>query len=125
MRSTPRGGNNGTCRDSALCCRRGGHTVGYRVMPRPIIVIGSINMDLVCRAPAIPRRGETVLGSDFTTVPGGKGANQAVAAARLSRGGGEVPMVGRVGDDDFGRQLLAGLRDNHVNTSHVRVTAGV
>jgi len=49
----------------------------------PIIVIGSINMDLVCRTPTIPRAGETILGSDFVTIPGGKGANQAVAAAKL------------------------------------------
>jgi ribokinase len=50
---------------------------------KPIVVIGSINMDLVCRTQNLPRGGETVLGSDFTTVPGGKGANQAVAAAKL------------------------------------------
>jgi ribokinase len=78
-------------------------------------------MDLVCRTPRIPHGGETVLGQDLLTIPGGKGANQAVAAARL---GGDVHMVGRVGDDDFGRRLLAGLRENGVRTRHVTVTPG-
>ena len=92
-------------------------------MPRPVIVvIGSVNMDLVCRTPRIPAGGETVLARDLLTVPGGKGANQAVAAARL---GGDVYMVGRVGDDDFGRRLLAGLRESGVGTDHVTVTTGV
>jgi ribokinase len=94
-------------------------------MPGPIVIIGSINMDLVCRTRAIPRPGETVLGSDFVTLPGGKGANQAVAAARLADGRAKVHMVGRVGDDDFGIQLLAGLDDNDVDTSHVTVMPGV
>ncbi len=58
-----------------------------------VLVVGSINMDLVVRVPHSPRPGETVLGGDFETFPGGKGANQAVAAARM---GGEVTMVGRV-----------------------------
>src|SRR2546430_15566052 len=88
---------------------------------RSIVVIGSINMDLVCRAPSIPRPGETVLGSDFVTVPGGKGANQAVAAAKL---GAEVHMIGRVGSDDFGERLLNGLRQHNVNTRHVTITEG-
>jgi ribokinase len=91
-------------------------------MPRPIVIIGSINMDLVCRTPRMPRPGQTIIGSGFLTVPGGKGANQAVAVARL---GGSAHMVGRVGDDDFGRQLLAGLRRNGVNTRHVAITKGV
>ena len=69
-----------------------------------IVVVGSFNMDLVVRMPAIPRPGETLLGGVFATFPGGKGANQAVAAARL---GGEVTMVGQVGTDAFGDQLLA------------------
>ena len=92
------------------------------LMPKPIVVIGSINMDLVCRTPSIPRAGETILGSDFVTIPGGKGANQAVGAARLAGKGTRVHMVGRVGDDAFGRQLLAGLRENDVDTAHVKVT---
>ena len=84
-----------------------------------IVVIGSINMDLVCRTGHIPAPGETVLGEDLQTIPGGKGANQAVAAARL---GGSVAMIGRVGDDAFGGTLLAGLKKNGVDAGHVRVT---
>ena len=63
-----------------------------------IMVLGSINMDLVATTPALPQPGETVMGSSFATLPGGKGANQAVAAARL---GADVRMIGRVGDDTF------------------------
>jgi ribokinase len=85
-------------------------------MPGPIIVVGSINMDLVVRAPRHPQPGETILGSDFQTFPGGKGANQAAAAARL---GGQVVMIGRVGMDSFGDTLLANLQKNHVNTRFV------
>jgi ribokinase len=96
-------------------------------MPRrgPIVVIGSINMDLVCRAPHLPRPGETILGSEFLTIPGGKGANQAVAAARLADGRVDVHMIGRVGADDFGSTLIAGLRDNGVVTRRVGVTKNV
>jgi ribokinase len=82
-----------------------------------IVVVGSINMDLVVRAPHLPRPGETILGSDFKTFPGGKGANQAVAAARL---GGRVKMIGRVGGDAFGAQLLQTLRDDCVDTTFVQ-----
>lgn len=91
-------------------------------MPKPIVVIGSINMDLVCRTPHMPVGGETILGSEFQTIPGGKGANQAVAAARL---GGDVHMIGRVGDDDFGKRLLAGLATNGVNIDRVPITKGI
>src|SRR4051794_3680220 len=91
-------------------------------MPKPIVVIGSVNMDLVCRTPHMPAAGETILGSDFVTVPGGKGGNQAVAAAKL---GGDVHMLARVGDDDFGARLLNGLRQHKVNVEHVIVTEGV
>jgi len=91
-------------------------------MKKPIVVIGSINMDLVCRTPHMPVGGETILGSDFVTIPGGKGANQAVAAARL---GGDVHMIGRVGDDDFGKRLLAGLATNGVSIDRVPITRGV
>jgi ribokinase len=87
----------------------------------PIVVIGSINMDLVCRTPHMPAPGQTLLGSDLVTIPGGKGANQAVAAAKL---GGDVHFVGRVGDDDFGQRLLNGLRNHHVRTDQVTVTEG-
>ena len=74
-----------------------------------ILIVGSLNMDLVVRVPHSPKPGETVLGGDFETFPGGKGANQAVAAARM---GGEVTMVGRVGNDNFGDTLIQGMVDN-------------
>lgn len=82
-----------------------------------ILVVGSINMDLVVRSPHLPRPGETTLGSNFRTFPGGKGANQAVAAARL---GAPVAMVGRVGQDAFGDAMLASLSANGVDVSCVR-----
>jgi ribokinase len=94
-------------------------------MARRIVVIGSINMDLVCRCARMPDLGETVTGSDLLTIPGGKGANQAVAAARIAGPGDEVHMVGRVGEDDFGQRLLIGLREHGVKTEHVTVTEGV
>jgi ribokinase len=73
-----------------------------------LTVIGSINLDLVARVEALPRAGETVFGRDFARVAGGKGANQAVAAARL---GARVRMVGAVGDDPLAEEALAGLRE--------------
>lgn len=86
-----------------------------------IVVFGSINMDLVVRSPRLPVPGETVVGSTFFTAPGGKGANQAVAAARL----GATPlMIGRVGDDLFGETLRQGLRDNGVDVQHVATAPG-
>ena len=90
-----------------------------------IVVIGSINMDLVCRTPHMPSPGETILGGDFLTVPGGKGANQAVAAAKLAPKGVAVHMVGRVGTDAFGERLLAGLGSHRVQTQHVTITEKV
>lgn len=81
-----------------------------------IVVVGSINMDLVTQAPRFPQAGETLLGRGFVTVPGGKGANQAVAAARL---GAEVLLVGALGDDAFGDQLRAGLLGEGVDLAHV------
>jgi ribokinase len=83
-----------------------------------IAVVGSFNMDLVVRMPAIPRPGETLLGGVFATYPGGKGSNQAVAAARV---GGEVTMIGRVGADAFGEQLLAMARSEGIDTRFVGV----
>jgi ribokinase len=77
------------------------------VKPR-ITVVGSINLDLVVRAERLPRPGETLSGAQFARVPGGKGANQAVAAARL---GAEVALVGCVGDDELGAEAVAGLRE--------------
>ena len=86
-----------------------------------IAVVGSINIDLVSRVPRLPREGETLHGHSFTTVPGGKGANQAVAAARL---GGQVHMVGRLGEDAFGPQLRQALEQAGVQTSGVLSTEG-
>jgi len=80
-----------------------------------IAVVGSINMDLVTQAPRFVGPGETILGERFLTVPGGKGANQAVAAARL---GAEVALIGATGDDVFGRQLRQGLADENIDLSH-------
>ncbi len=87
-----------------------------------IVVVGSLNMDLVVRTARLPRPGETVAGHDFLQVPGGKGANQAVAAARLEA---EVAMIGRVGDDGFGRQLVESLVRDGVETDAVAATAGI
>ena len=81
-------------------------------------MLGGINMDLVTISPRFPQPGETVVGSRFLTYPGGKGANQAVAAARM---GAAVAMVGRVGDDVFGPQLLKSLTDSGVDVSAVDV----
>ena len=77
-----------------------------KTMRAHVTVVGSLNMDLVARTPRIPQPGETIIGGDFHTVPGGKGANQAVAAARL---GAQVSMVGRVGRDAFANPLLENL----------------
>jgi ribokinase len=90
--------------------------------PPEVAVVGSLNLDLVVRVPRLPGPGETVSGDDVFRNPGGKGANQAVAAARLGR---RVAMVGRVGDDDAGRQLLGSLEDDAVDTAQVRALAGV
>ena len=92
---------------------------------RRIVVIGSVNMDLVCRTPRIPASGETILGENLITVPGGKGANQAVAAAKLADAQTDVYFVGRVGDDDFGQRLLNCLSQHRVRTEHVTITEGV
>lgn len=82
-----------------------------------ILVIGSLNADLVVRAPRFPAPGETISGDDLATIPGGKGANQAVAAARQ---GASVSMLGRVGKDNFGDFLLDNLKANQVDTSLVQ-----
>jgi ribokinase len=83
---------------------------------RKITVIGSINMDLVTSTTQIPKVGETVLGHSFHTIPGGKGANQAVAAARL---GADVTMIGAVGDDSFGETLVEHLTNQGINTENI------
>ena len=86
-----------------------------------IVVLGGINMDLVTVSPRFPEAGETVVGSRFLTYPGGKGANQAVAAARM---GAQVAMVGRVGDDVFGPQLVDFMAGDGVDVSGVGVETG-
>ncbi|UOO77504.1 ribokinase [Neisseria sp. Dent CA1/247] len=82
-----------------------------------ITVIGSINIDLVTGSPRFPQPGETLLGTSFDRFMGGKGANQAVAAARL---GAEVCMIGAVGDDGFGREALAHLQAEGINTDRIK-----
>jgi len=84
-----------------------------------ILVIGSLAMDLVVTSNQLPQSGETVIGTSFRTAPGGKGANQAVQAARL---GADVTMVGKVGCDSFGDQLLASLKEAGVNIQHIEQT---
>lgn len=92
-------------------------------MPRTgLIIVGSLNADLVVRTDRFPQPGETVRGSALATLPGGKGANQAVAAARL---GGEVTMVGAVGDDPHGGLLRESLDAAGVDTTRVRSVEGV
>ncbi|MFF5972630.1 ribokinase [Streptomyces sp. NPDC012769] len=86
-----------------------------------IVVLGSTNMDLVAYVTKAPTRGETVTGREFRTVPGGKGANQAVAAARA---GAEVSMIGAVGADDFGLRLRAALEHSGVDTDLLRTVEG-
>lgn len=85
-----------------------------------ILVVGSTNMDLVVSAQRVPNQGETIMGRDLQTVHGGKGANQAVACARL---GARTTMLGCVGGDAFGEELRLGLEREGVDVSHVRVDA--
>ncbi|MBM3971557.1 MAG: ribokinase [Planctomycetes bacterium] len=87
-----------------------------------IIVLGSINTDLVIRSPALPHPGETILGGEFYRAAGGKGANQAVAAARSSRE--QVTFLAAVGDDTFGGESLAGLKREHLDTRFLKVIPG-
>lgn len=97
------------------------HGPGY-ARQRPaheIAVVGSANLDLVVEVPRVPLVGETVLGGDLSRIPGGKGANQAVAAARLGR---SVTMIGRVGDDEGGQILRDALETDGVDTSHLTTT---
>lgn len=85
-----------------------------------IAVVGSLNMDLVWRVQTLPQAGETVAASAFSYIPGGKGANQAVAAARM---GGRVTFAGRVGNDAFGASLRAGLAADGIALQHLQVSA--
>src|SRR5918996_4001813 len=82
-----------------------------------ILVVGSLNADLVVRAPRFPQPGETIRGEDLQVIPGGKGANQAVASARL---GVSVSMLGCVGKDNFGDFLLENLKSNEVDSQLIR-----
>jgi len=88
---------------------------------KPIVVVGSVTMDMVTCTPQIPRIGQTIIGTSFSTTPGGKGANQAVAAARL---GYPVQFLGMVGDDVYGPQLIQNLTDAGVNTSAIETASG-
>ncbi|MCA4964709.1 ribokinase [Pseudomonas sp. Y24-6] len=90
-------------------------------MPAKVAVIGSLNMDLVTRAPRLPRGGETLIGQSFATVSGGKGANQAVAAARL---GAQVSMVGCVGNDAYGTALRDALVAEQIDCQAVSTVEG-
>ena len=89
-------------------------------MPLPVLVIGSSNTDMVVRSDRLPKRGETVIGGTFMMNPGGKGANQAVAAARL---GGEVTFVTKLGNDIFGKSTTRLLADERINTAFVYTDA--
>ncbi|QMW00953.1 ribokinase [Spirosoma foliorum] len=85
-------------------------------MPNQILVVGSSNTDMVVKTQKLPAPGETVLGGTFLMNPGGKGANQAVGAARL---GGQVTFVAKVGNDIFGQQAVAGFQQEGINTSYI------
>lgn len=87
-----------------------------------IMVIGSLNMDLVVNVPYMPKVGETILGYSFKTIPGGKGANQAFAASKL---GGEVYMIGKVGTDEYGQMEVESLKSAGVNTQSIEKQAGM
>lgn len=88
---------------------------------KKVIIVGSINTDLVITVPRIPKLGETLTGRDFFSAHGGKGANQAVAASRL---GGNVIMCGCVGDDSFGVDAINSLKNDGVDIKHIRVVKG-
>lgn len=90
----------------------------YKIFGKPsVVVVGSLHMDLTVKVKSIPHIGETVLGKGFKTSPGGKGANQAIAASRIGCG---VTMVGRVGADTFGEKLLENMRKNGVDINYVK-----
>jgi ribokinase len=91
-------------------------------MMKKIVVVGSSNTDLIIKVPEIPRPGETLLGGEFKTFPGGKGANQAVAAARA---GGEVVFIAAVGDDAYGEEAIKGYKLDNINTAYIKICKGV
>ena len=86
-----------------------------------ICVIGSLNMDLVVNVDTMPKPGQTIIGSNFKEVPGGKGANQAFAMARLN---GNVSMIGKVGEDGFGQTLINSLKNDKVDTTYIQTSKG-
>ena len=86
-----------------------------------ICVIGSLNLDLVVNVDTMPKPGQTIIGSNFKEVPGGKGANQAVAMARLN---GNVSMIGKVGEDGFGQTLINSLKNDKVDTTYIQTSKG-
>ena len=88
---------------------------------KKIAIVGSINMDITCKTERFPHAGETIFGRDLQYVPGGKGNNQAVAAARL---GGDVTMFACVGNDLFGQQLIENLQHNGVKTDYIQKLPG-
>lgn len=88
---------------------------------KKICVIGSLNMDLVVKVDTMPKGGQTLIGSNFKEVPGGKGANQAVAMARL---GANVSMIGKVGNDSFGQTMINALKNDNVDTKYINIEQG-
>ena len=86
-----------------------------------ICVIGSLNMDFVVNVDTMPKPGQTIIGSNFKEVPGGKGANQAVAMTRLN---GNVSMIGKVGEDGFGQTLINSLKNDKVDTTYIQTSKG-
>jgi len=84
-----------------------------------ITVVGSLNMDLVTKVKYTPSVGETIMGKGLDQIPGGKGANQGVTIGKL---GGQVNMIGKIGDDDYGKALLRSLKESGVNSEHVMIS---
>ena len=89
---------------------------------KKIVVVGSSNTDLIIKVSEIPRPGETLLGGEFMTFPGGKGANQAVAAARA---GGDIIFIASVGDDSYGEEAIKGYKLDNINTENIKICNGV
>ncbi len=89
---------------------------------KKILIVGSSNTDLIIKVPEIPRPGETLLGGVFQTFPGGKGANQAVAAARA---GGDVVFIASVGDDAYGEEAVKGYKLDNINTENIKICKNV
>jgi len=95
------------------------------VKKKDIIVLGSLNMDLVVNTSKFPNLGETIVCDKFYTSPGGKGGNQAVAAARLASQEYKVKFIGRVGEDIFGQEILKNLKSENIDTSFVKITKNI